>query len=490
MNCKTKKRSLTENAILNVIKQLCAMIFPFISFSYASHVLGASNLGGYSYCYSIISYFISLASLGIFDYAVREGSAKKDNKEDLSQFINQVFSINIITTLVTYFLLIIAFFSFPSLGKYRVILLIQSVSIALTTLGVDWINVIFEDYLYITIRYVLIQIMSVGLLVIFVKNENSLIIYTVITVLSAYGGNILNWKHIKKYTSIKVVKNMDFKNHIKPMLILFFKTITTGIYLNSDITMLGIMCTTFDVGQYTAASKIYTVAKSLINSMIMVTLPRFSNMITNNDYKSYEIAINKLIERITFFLLPIMIGMFVESTNILFALSGNQFIGGTVALRILSVAFVFACYSCLIAYSILIPNKLEKSFLISTTIAATSNIVLNLFLLPLYKGDGAAFTTLIAEILMFTISLSSARRIMKVQFINRNLIDCIFGSFFVAVICNTFKAFCLNNIMYILSTVAVCVPLYIIILYLLKNNVCISIVSKIKAIIGKLTELK
>lgn len=36
-----KKNTLGKNAILNGIKTVCSILFPFISFSYCSRVLGA-----------------------------------------------------------------------------------------------------------------------------------------------------------------------------------------------------------------------------------------------------------------------------------------------------------------------------------------------------------------------------------------------------------------------------------------------------------------
>ena len=54
-----------KNFLYNVIYQLLIYIFPLITVPYTSRILGASNIGIYSYTYSIISSFMLVAMLGI-----------------------------------------------------------------------------------------------------------------------------------------------------------------------------------------------------------------------------------------------------------------------------------------------------------------------------------------------------------------------------------------------------------------------------------------
>lgn len=78
-----KKNTLGKNAILNGIKTVCSILFPFISFSYCSRVLGADALGAYSFSQSIIAYLLLVAALGIPNYAIREGAFVRKRKEKL-----------------------------------------------------------------------------------------------------------------------------------------------------------------------------------------------------------------------------------------------------------------------------------------------------------------------------------------------------------------------------------------------------------------------
>ena len=93
-------RSLKKNTILNTIKQLCSMLFPLISFSYTVRVLGVGNYGRVNFSASIVTYFTLLAALGIQNYGVREGARIREDKEKISLFANQLFTVNFITSLV------------------------------------------------------------------------------------------------------------------------------------------------------------------------------------------------------------------------------------------------------------------------------------------------------------------------------------------------------------------------------------------------------
>ena len=72
-------KSISKNYIYNVSYQLLLLITPFITTPYLSRILEPAGIGTYSYTYSIVSYFILLASLGVADYAQREIAYHQDN---------------------------------------------------------------------------------------------------------------------------------------------------------------------------------------------------------------------------------------------------------------------------------------------------------------------------------------------------------------------------------------------------------------------------
>ena len=101
-----RKKSLGVNALLNGLRSALNLIFPLITFPYVSRVLSVDGMGIYNFSNTYVNYFVLIAGLGVATYAVREGAKYRDNKEQISEFASQIFTINMVSTLIAYLLLI------------------------------------------------------------------------------------------------------------------------------------------------------------------------------------------------------------------------------------------------------------------------------------------------------------------------------------------------------------------------------------------------
>ena len=178
-----RQKSITFNLIANGIKTLMSVLFPLITFPYASRILGSAGIGKVSYASSIISYFALLASLGISTYAVREGARIRDDREKFNKFSREILNINLFTTIISYSLLII-FLKLPILHGYKTLMVISSAGIVFTTIGMEWLFIIKEEYAYITKRAVLFQFVSLILLFMLVRSKDDYYWYAALTVIS------------------------------------------------------------------------------------------------------------------------------------------------------------------------------------------------------------------------------------------------------------------------------------------------------------------
>ena len=186
-----KKKSLGVNAFLNGLRSVLNLFFPLITFPYVSRVLSVSGIGIYNFSNTYISYFVLIAGLGIATYAVREGAKYRENNTKINDFASQIFSLNIISTIIAYLLLLMSLIVFKNLNRYVSCILIFSLQILFTTLGTEWVYTIYEDYAYITIRSIIFKIISIILLFLLVRKPKDYLIYAAITVFSAVGSNLL-----------------------------------------------------------------------------------------------------------------------------------------------------------------------------------------------------------------------------------------------------------------------------------------------------------
>ena len=75
-----KKQSITKNYLYNLSYQILTMFLPLIITPYISRVLGANNIGIYSYTLSVTTFFILFGSLGVALYGQREIAYHQNNK--------------------------------------------------------------------------------------------------------------------------------------------------------------------------------------------------------------------------------------------------------------------------------------------------------------------------------------------------------------------------------------------------------------------------
>lgn len=474
---KREHKSLGVNAALNVIKQCCSVIFPLLTYPYISRVLGTANYGRYSFADSVIQWCIIFANVGVPTYAIREISKIRDDEKLTKQLSSQLLMINICTMLVSYVALLLLMLLVPRINRETAIIAILSINIFANVFGRDWINTVYEDFLYTTIRYIIFQVISFVCIFLFVKSVNSLIIYSVIMMIAYSGGYIVNIFYTKKYIPFSITFHIDWRKHIKPIFLLFCSTLAINIYVNSDIVILAFLRSDSDVGVYTLVSKIYLTIKSVINAVTTVAIPRLSYSFGIGDLKSYNTILKKLRLSLMTIVLPAIIGIIFLSKDIMYVMGGKAYISGSGALSILAIALGCAIFGCFYTQAILIPCGKEKVFTAVTFISAVSNIGLNFFLIPIIGIYGAALTTLIAELVTVIISVIKAKDIHdKFDKVN---IPIVIGCFGVILCCSLVKLLSLSEIPEMIISIVLSVTVYFIVMVMGKNTFVLSIVSKV-----------
>lgn len=464
-----RQRSIKINALLNVIRQSMSIVFPLITYPYVSRVLGADNLGRYSFSDSIVQIVITVSLIGIPTYAVREGSMIRNSEKEIQKFCSEVFTIHCISVFFSYALLLVLVFSVKRLRIEYTFILILSINIMSRCIGRDWINTIYEEYLYISLRFIAIHVISLLLILTLVKEKEDLAVYVAIMAFSEFMGNILNLYYTKKKIPYRLSFSKDLFRHIKPILILFCSSIATTIYIRSDITILGFLRPDSDIGVYTVSSKIYTIVKSILNAVITVSIPRLSFYLGDGSRQAeekYNELLNHLRNVLILLLFPATAGLFCLSNDAMCLVGGVGFQWGGTSLRILCVAMVFAVLGCFFAHAVLIVNRQEKVFFKATFISALLNISLNFVLIPSMGINGAALTTMLSELCIMIFCGFSANEYFKndraklYRYLIPTLAECIL----IFIVFRIVLSVCDQLVLRILLTVLVSMMMYLIIL--------------------------
>lgn len=475
-----KKRSMLINAGMNSIQTICRMIFPLITFPYITRVLGVENIGMYNFCTSVISYFTLIAGLGISTFAIREGARYRDDCEKMSDFASEVFSINVITTVVSYCLLAIVITIIPTLKENAKILFVLSTAIAFTTAGCEWVFNIYEDFSYLAIRSIAFQFISMILMFLFVKSEKEVLNYAIITVVSSSGASFINAFSRRKYCKVRFCITSEMKKMFIPILVLFANTIATTIYVNSDTTLVGAIAGNYYTGLYAVATRIYLIVKQVLSAMIVVSIPRLSALLGQKKKKEFENVGNRIINMLFVIIVPAMIGLYVIADNIVLILSGSEYVEAVPSLRILTIALFFSLFSWFYTSCVLIPFGKEKMVLKITIFTAIVNVILNLILIPIWKHNAAAFTTVIAEGISMIACMQYGKKDFHIRISIRDMISVAIGCAAVYIICKMVNSAIDSLAFSTILSVLVSATGYFAILLLMKNHIVLDIWLEIK----------
>lgn len=479
-----KMKDIKWNMLINAVKGLLSILFPFITFPYIARVLQAEGIGQFNFASSIVSYFILIAGLGISTYASCEGPKYREDRVAASKFASEIFSINVLSALVAYVLLLLCLILVKKLQGYTALILVLSVQIVFQTLGKEWLCTIYEDYTYLAVRYVVFQIISIAALFMFVQDTGDCLIYAFVAVLSATGANIVNYFRVKTFCDVSFVLNRNMLQHMKPILVFFATAIAVTIYVNSDMTILGFLGTDADVGIYSVSVKVYTIIKSVLASAVAVVIPRMAAMSSNADREGIAKTAKEVFEIVFTITLPALVGIIVLAEEIVFIIAGEAYLAAALSLKILSLALLFCMLGYFWGQCVLYPYRQEAVVFKGTVICALVNVVLNFLLIPLWKQNAAALTTVISEGLSAMIFMYFGRKYINISGTETMLLKIIVGCFCIVLI-DIWMALLIENVaLRVMGTIMGSVVIYLVVELLVKNE---SVCSILKVIAIKIT---
>lgn len=475
-------KSLKVNFIYNLLNSLSSLLFPLIAFPYATRIMLADGIGLISFFQSIIQYITLLTSLGIPLYAIRKVAKIRDDVDKLSRATTEIFILNIILVAGGYLLVLIFAQTVAEVQVNLFLFLILSLTILFTAIGCEWFYQGIEEFKYITIRGLIVKILSLVILFLFVKTEEDIMWYAGYTVFGPLGGNLFNFFRLRKYINFRKIsfKTLHPFRHLKPALHIFILNLVISIYVYLNTVMLGFLSDTASVGFYTAANKLSHVLLTLVSALGTVMLVRLSNLVESNQQERFAGLSHKALTFVLAITIPLSVGMFLTAPYLIELFCGPEFVQATLALKILSPIILVVGLSNALGIQILYPQGQENKVILCIAIGAIVNFCLNLWLIPKYSYEGAAIATLVAEIIVTGSMMIIGRKYIRFNWGSKTVLNYIFASILmsigVVVVINP-NSFAIVNL---LNAVAVGGIIYIIWLLIVRDKTIIELLSIMK----------
>ncbi len=389
------KKSIVKNYIYHLSYQILAILIPFITTPYLSRVLGAENIGIYSYTLSITTYFILFGSLGVALYGQREIAYCQENIEKRSKAFLEIFWLRFFTLMIS---MLVFYFTFCSSLEYQIYYKILTLEILASAIDISWYFQGLEEFKKTVMRNMLVKIISVICIFLFVRSEHDLNHYLLIYVLANLLGNLSLWIYLPRVIKRVKFKELNFVKHMKPMMILFIPQIATQIYTVLDKTMIGaIIHDKAEVGYYEQAQKMIKLLLTIATSFGTVMLPRIAATYAEGKHTQIKKYLNHSFQFIMMIAFPLMFGIMSVAYQFVPLFYGEGYDKVAPLICIISPIIVFISLSNIMGTQFLLPTKQQNKYTLSVCIGAIVNLVLNFLFIKNFASIGASIATVIAE---------------------------------------------------------------------------------------------
>lgn len=472
------KKSVAKNYIYNLSYQILVIIIPLITTPYISRVLGAENIGIYSYTLSISAFFILFGSLGIALYGKREIAYHQKNKEEYSKIFWEVLILRMILMSIS---LVIFYFSFVTKEQYQIYYKILMLEILANCVDISWFFQGLEEFKKTVIRNMIVKVISIVCIFVFVKDRNDLTKYFLIYVLSILIGNISLWFYLPKFLTKVKIRYLKIWRHIKPTLYLFIPQIAIEVYTLLDRTMIGtIISDKSEVGFYDQSQKIIKMLLTMITSLGTVMLPRIASNFANGKKKKIRKYMEKSFNMVFFLSFPMIFGIISVSSIFVPKFFGEGYGKVAVLMNVISPIILFIGLSNVIGTQYLLPTKRQKEFTISVACGAIINFIINISLIWNFGAIGASIGTVIAELTVTLVQFYFVRKDFKIIRIIKSSKNYLFSSIIMFIVCLVIKSIVRKPYFSMALQVAIGGIVYLAILIIIEDQFVFDIIERIR----------
>ena len=392
-----RKPSVKKNYVYNLAYQMLAVIIPLLIQPYIARVLGAGEVGAFSYTTAITGYFALIGNLGIATYGQLRIAAFRNDRKVVSQIFWElaVLRFLLMSAAAAVFVLFIRFLARPD---YKVLYTVLIVQILASAIDIAWLLQGFEEFRKIVIRNTIIKIVSVILIFAFVKKQSDIYLYALIMNGSTLLGNASIWLFTPSLVDWVPLRRLNLKRHLRSCIVYFIPTIATTFYLSVDKQMIKWFTdTSLENGYYEFAQKIEQMAVTVVTSLSIVTMPRMANLFNMNALDRLRNRLEQTIRFILLLSIPMCLGLMSVTDYLVPLYLGPGYEKSATLLKIFSLLIVVVGLNNAVGKQVLMPVGRQKEYNMSVILGAIVNFTLNMILIPRLLSVGAVIGSVASE---------------------------------------------------------------------------------------------
>ena len=375
--------------VINFISKLgvdsVSKLIGFITLPLITRALGPDGYGKFSYLFVILSYFGFFIDFGYLSY----GTNKLCEKTDSRVVIGKIISLQLLTAIFSYIILIIVAYFFLETGKYILLLFFSSIFIS-QIFSIRYYYLAGNKLYYNSISELAGQLIYAALIFTVFINHQSVFTLIIVSLVQAYVTAIfLFLPYIRKN---KIELNLSPRKNLKTLKDAYKLGIASkaeAITASFIILCAGFFLNEESVGLYNASFKIYLILLTVVQGVSYSLMP----LLLRNVKKSEGNNFNKIS---IIFYIYIFIGIvlslitFFFSEQIISVMFGEKFSGSVGILR--NFSFTILLWPLVMFMSLVTLAFNKYNYILITSVSSSLiSVILSLLLIRNYGISGAGF---------------------------------------------------------------------------------------------------
>ncbi|MEM7819490.1 MAG: flippase [Candidatus Aenigmatarchaeota archaeon] len=232
--------------------------------------------------------------------------------------------------------------------------------------------------------------------------------------------------------------------------ILYFSTpimigyVASSVVSNVDTILISIFRSLEDVALYQVAHPLASLLLLVSGAITIVLLPTVSELWTKNKKETLSNMLGLLTKALFILIIPLALIMIAFPENVISMLFGEQYLGASLTLQILSIGMIIATLSYIFGSSIIGIGKPGLNTKIAFVIMGV-NIVFNIILIQIFGIVGAAISLIISNLVGFFLLSYFAKKYIRVYMQWFNLLKIFVGGFLTLLIIFAIKTILITS---------------------------------------------
>ncbi len=394
-------RNATARTAGEIVGKAASLVFLVVM----ARELGSAGFGDYTFAVSLSTVVVLGSGFGTEELIAREVARHRERVHD---YLANVVAVKVLTSLILLVPITLVAKVSGQAADALLATFIIAIGIAVENLGRTWHSVFtaYERIEMISISLVVQRVFTAAVAVALLLTGHGLVMVSIVVTVSALIGLAINGWVLRRYV-VAVHWRIDRSRWIgliKAGVPIGIATVLFMLLLRIDAALLGLLAGGEDnseVGIYGAAFRLVDATLFISLAFSASTLPWLSRQgDTSTVARGYELGAKV----ITAVLMPPAMCFVLLAPQIIELLYGSSYDAAVLPLRMLGVVAVLYGINSLAA-TVLISRDRPKDFVRIIAVVVIANIVLNIFTIPRWGADAAAFNAALSGVVLAVASV-------------------------------------------------------------------------------------